>query len=233
MVDRRSSFPEGSKSSNIQALASDPLPAVNSPVQHGVTSIELPGHDMREATELQAQPSSRPNAKQTEPRDGPPPADAKGATLWQRWRNEIRVFWSRQIAITVGHDDCRDHFGWSFQDLNRLRLLIVQHIANERTFLGYLRTSSAFAMLSVLISQLFRLEGQLMPNHGINTFFVLAVPVATVCIALAIVIALAAAHRFWRQQNAMARGKCQCGGWELHTVGILTLIVGLQHRSRW
>ena len=71
-----------------------------------------------------------------------------------------------------------------------------------------------------------------MPNHSLDAFFVLAIPVAALCIAFAIAIAIVAALRFWRQQNAMARGKCQRGGWEVHSVGILTLIVGLQLHSQ-
>jgi hypothetical protein len=38
---------------------------------------------------------------------------------------------------------------------------------------------------------------------------------------VAILVALVGAYRFWRQQNAIARGKIHAGGWELNSVGIL------------
>ena len=38
-------------------------------------------------------------------------------------------------------------------------------------------------------------------------------------------------YRFWRQQNAMLRGKVHAGGWETNAVGILIVVVCIICRS--
>ncbi|KAL8670722.1 MAG: hypothetical protein Q9168_004749 [Polycauliona sp. 1 TL-2023] len=121
----------------------------------------------------------------------------------------LKTFWARQVAATVSHDACRDHF------------------ALERTYLGYLRTSLALAFLGVFIAQLFRLQHAVDPDPVFG-FFVLGKPLSCICTAAAIVTNLLGAHRFWRQQNAMLRGKVLCGGWEVYaTVGtvLMTLVL--------
>ena len=72
-------------------------------------------HVLREATELQERPASR--NKPATPVQGP--GSARQALMAQRermersrgWLRDIETFWARQMCITVGHDDCRDHFG--------------------------------------------------------------------------------------------------------------------------
>jgi uncharacterized membrane protein YidH (DUF202 family) len=96
------------------------------------------------------------------------------------------------------------------------------HPALERTFLGYLRTSLAFAVIGVIIAQLFRLQHTANPNKNLG-FFVLGIPLATIFIIFGVVVLLVGAFRFWRQQNAMMRGKVYAGGWEI--VGIMGVSV--------
>ena len=97
-------------------------------------------------------------------------------------------------------------------------------LALERTFLGHLRTSLALAMLGVLVAQLLRLQHGQNPDPVIG-FFVLGIPLASFCIVSAIVVLLLGAFRFWRQQNAILRGKVQAGGWEILTSALVILIV--------
>ena len=100
--------------------------------------------------------------------------------------------------------------------------------ANERTYLSYLRTSSALAQLGIVVAQLFRLQERLNPaaaGAAADAFFHMAIPVGGTCIGFAVVISLAGGFRFWRQQNALARGKCHAGGWEPQTVGVLATLV--------
>lgn len=94
--------------------------------------------------------------------------------------------------------------------------------ALERTFLGYMRTSVAFAMLGIFIAQLFRLQHTLNPGAGFG-FFTLGIPLACICTFAAIIIALLGAYRFWRQQNAMLRGKIHVWGWEMAAIAITAL----------
>ncbi len=97
--------------------------------------------------------------------------------------------------------------------------------ALERTFLGYLKTSLSLSFLGVIIAQLFRLEHTINPDPIIS-FYAAGVPLASVCNAAALVVSLLGAYRFWRQQNALTRGKIQAGGWDLLAVGILITLVG-------
>lgn len=99
---------------------------------------------------------------------------------------------------------------------------LLMHItANERTFLAYLRTSSVFATLGVAVVQLFRLTSSSDSTNDVD----FGVPFACVCIGLAIIITFCGGFRFWRQQNAIARGKCHAGGWEVYLVGGIGLTV--------
>jgi uncharacterized membrane protein YidH (DUF202 family) len=79
-------------------------------------------------------------------------------------------------------------------------------------------------MQGVLVAQLFRLQRP----HGKAdrlSFHEIGVPLSVACHFVAIVVALIGAFRFWRQQNAIARGKVYAGGWELNSVGIFLFIV--------
>lgn len=97
-------------------------------------------------------------------------------------------------------------------------------LANERTFLGYLRTGQAFAMLGVVIAQLMRLQHSLTPNLVLG-YFVISVPLSSICHIAAITIAFLGALRFIRVQNEMARGQAIAGGWEIKCVGTLASLV--------
>lgn len=81
-------------------------------------------------------------------------------------------------------------------------------------------------MQGVIIAQLFRLQGHGMPQHGLH-FYRVAVPLSVTCYGVAILVAAMGAHRFWRQQNAIASGKIWAGGWELNCIGVLLLLVSI------
>ncbi|CRG91679.1 hypothetical protein PISL3812_08729 [Talaromyces islandicus] len=129
-----------------------------------------------------------------------------------RHRNEsqrfqpLRRFWSRNIALVVEQKGNRDYF------------------ALERTFLAYTRTSATFSMQGVLIAQIFRLQSA---THTRFDFRTVGVPLSIAYQCCAIVIAILGAYRFWRQQNAIARGKVVVGGWEINSMGFMTLLAGL------
>ncbi|KAL8919177.1 MAG: hypothetical protein Q9208_006937 [Pyrenodesmia sp. 3 TL-2023] len=89
--------------------------------------------------------------------------------------------------------------------------------ALERTYLGYFRTSLALAFLAVFIAQLFRLQHTPHPDP-IFGFFVLGIPLSCICTGAAILVNLLGTYRFWRQQNAILRGKVLSGGWEMMAI---------------
>ena len=123
------------------------------------------------------------------------------------WHDPIRKFWRHQVRISVPHDDCRDH------------------LANERTFLGYLRTSVALSMMGIVVAQFCRLEHSLNPSEVFG-FFILSKPLAATLQSAALSVTLTGCFRFWRQQSAMAIGKVYAGGWEVTATGIGAFLVG-------
>ncbi|KAJ5400283.1 hypothetical protein N7465_010772 [Penicillium sp. CMV-2018d] len=139
--------------------------------------------------------------------------------LW----GKICRFWTRQVIITVPQKSNRDHFG-TLYGRHPVGTPIDIIKALERTFLAYIRTSTVIAMQGVLVAQLFRLQR---PSHTVDrlSFYEVGIPLSVVCHFVAVVVALIGAFRFWRQQNAIARGKVYAGGWELNSVGILLFMV--------
>ncbi|KAL4773921.1 hypothetical protein BDW60DRAFT_12008 [Aspergillus nidulans var. acristatus] len=117
----------------------------------------------------------------------------------------IQRLWTRHVVLTVAQKKNRDYF------------------ALERTFLAYIRTSVILAMQGVLIAQLFRLQfaGS---SKGLG-YHEVGVPLSVTCHCAAIVTAILGAHRFWKQQSAIALGTVYAGGWELNCIGFLTTAV--------
>jgi len=131
----------------------------------------------------------------------PPVGSSLPGRLWA-WR---RRQWKRHVSVLVSHRHCRDH------------------LANERTFLGMLRTSLAFAVIGTLVAQLMRLEHSSNPDPVFG-FYVLGVPLAAICICCALLVVVLGCIRFLRQQGAIIRQKCLAGGWEMYMAGCLTLM---------
>ncbi|OJD29447.1 uncharacterized protein BKCO1_8000022 [Diplodia corticola] len=151
------------------------------------------------------------------PRPLPPPSEAPTCTdeCSVRERRKLRLtrqevgwwdvatrWWRRQVSVTVPAGGMRDH------------------LALERTFLGYLRTSIALSMTGVMIAQLMRLQHAPNPDPRYG-YHALGKPLAAVFITAAIAVLILGAFRFWRQQNAIVRGKVFAGGWE-----ILAIMIG-------
>ncbi|KAL4883834.1 hypothetical protein BJY04DRAFT_216169 [Aspergillus karnatakaensis] len=119
----------------------------------------------------------------------------------------IERFWTRHVVLSVPHAKNRDYF------------------ALERTFLAYIRTSVILAMQGVLIAQLFRLQSA-STNTGLG-YHQVGVPLSVTCHGAAMITAVLGAHRFWKQQSAIALGKVYAGGWELNCIGFLTTAITL------
>jgi uncharacterized membrane protein YidH (DUF202 family) len=97
-------------------------------------------------------------------------------------------------------------------------------LANERTFLGYLRTSLALSIIGVMIAQLYRLQHSEDPDPNFG-YYVLSKPLAAIFYCAALCVVLLGCLRFWRQQSAMAVGKTHAGGFELISIGAGLLLV--------
>ncbi|TVY59531.1 hypothetical protein LCER1_G000114 [Lachnellula cervina] len=156
--------------------------------------------DRFEATELAR---LRSNYSRVSQQSGPTIAVMKPATLLGRLTYNVKKFWKNQVSIAVDHEACRDH------------------LALERTFLGYLRTSLALSMMGITVAQLFRLQHNPIPDVHFG-FFVLGKPLSCICQGAAIYTLIIGCFRTWRSQNAIVRGKAISGGFEIValTVGI-------------
>lgn len=87
-------------------------------------------------------------------------------------------------------------------------------------------------MQGVLVAQLFRLQR---PKTHVDrlSFYEVGIPLAVACHFVALIVTVIGSFRFWRQQNAMARGKIYAGGWELNSVGIFLFIVRPYPHDIW
>jgi len=149
----------------------------------------------REDTELARLRRTYSRASSYRPQ-GSSTTSKRPTTLLERFTYTVSRFWHRQVSVTVEHSTCRDH------------------LALERTFLGYLRTSLALSMIGITIAQLFRLQHAPQPNAYFG-FFVLGKPLSCICQGAAIYTLVIGTFRTWRSQNALLRGKAISGGFEM------------------
>lgn len=182
--------------------------------------------DMRHETEREASPASASQSADVTNREATEltiyhsaatNASSSTKSQYQGHLGPIRKFWRSYVSLRVPHVKCRDHLGLlttlhprfcaGLDQPNRTRT------ANERTFLAWVRTSIALSMLGTVIAQLFRLQNGPSPGQAVS-LYVLAIPLACICQGAALITALTGGHRYWRQQNAMARGQALASGWE-------------------
>lgn len=103
--------------------------------------------------------------------------------------------------------------------------------ANERTFLGYLRTSIALSMIGIFIAQLYRLQHRQDPDDVFG-YFVLSKPLSVIFQTTALGMVLIGSARFYKQQHAMSIGKVHAGGWELASTAIASFLVREKSEKR-
>jgi uncharacterized membrane protein YidH (DUF202 family) len=85
------------------------------------------------------------------------------------------------------------------------------HLANERVFLAYFRTSSALATFAVVVLQLYRL-GHDSPPPGIFTDYKIGIPLASTILIMAILATAIGAARFFKCQNGITASKFVSSG---------------------
>ncbi|PPJ53483.1 hypothetical protein CBER1_00324 [Cercospora berteroae] len=85
------------------------------------------------------------------------------------------------------------------------------HLALERTFLAWLRTSLSFASIGIAVTQLFRLNTAIQPGSGVNgtTARLRSVgkPLGATFLGISILILLLGFHRYFESQHYVIRGK--------------------------
>ncbi|KAM7208051.1 protein of unknown function (DUF202) domain containing protein [Naviculisporaceae sp. PSN 640] len=81
------------------------------------------------------------------------------------------------------------------------------HLALERTFLAWLRTSLAFASIGIAITQLFRLNTSLADTESNGTLRHLGKPLGSTFLAISILILFLGYKRYLQAQHWVIRGK--------------------------
>ena len=81
-------------------------------------------------------------------------------------------------------------------------------------------------MVGILTTQLLQLQHSIDPS-SIYGYHKISKPIGLVFQGTALVVSIIGAHRFWRQQMSMARGKVWAGGWEVYSVMALAVVVSL------
>ncbi|KAI1632094.1 hypothetical protein F4809DRAFT_629313 [Biscogniauxia mediterranea] len=117
----------------------------------------------------------------------------------------ILRLWREHITVTVDRKDSRDH------------------LALERTFLGYMRTSTLLALTGVVVAQLTLLQQR---DTGFG-YSLVGRPLSIFCYASAIWTVLSGAFRAWRYQRALVQGKALSGGLEIGLVALLVLALAV------
>ncbi|KAI1751969.1 hypothetical protein F4782DRAFT_164756 [Xylaria castorea] len=108
----------------------------------------------------------------------------------------------------------KKHWLWSYFEgvwsieLENKGSVARDHLALERTFLAWLRTSLAFASIGIAITQLFRLNSSLTTNEQTEHHFrQLGRPLGTTFIGISILVLLLGYQRFYQPQQWLLKGK--------------------------
>ena len=118
--------------------------------------------------------------------------------------------WYKTVRITISEAECRDHF------------------ALERTFLAYVRTASAYAQFGVTVAQLFRLNTT-QQGIGLPPSLKIGTAVGATTEGVAILIILAGATYFMKQQHRLEQGTILSRGWEISTIVVMSFAVSQQY----
>ncbi|EWC46600.1 hypothetical protein DRE_04087 [Drechslerella stenobrocha 248] len=119
-----------------------------------------------------------------------------------------------------GKQKVEDHQdGWLTRSLARFGSLSLEnkgsvardHLALERTFLAWLRTSLSFASIGIAVTQLFRLNASIgtdpASEKGIMTLRRMGKPLGATFLGIAILVLLIGLNRYYESQNWLLKGK--------------------------
>lgn len=110
-------------------------------------------------------------------------------------------------AITANKPWWKEYFNsmWSIE-LESKGSTARDHLALERTFLAWLRTSLAFASIGIAITQLFRLNVSI-PNEDRDAIRELGKPLGGVFLGISILVLLLGYQRYLHSQQWIMKGK--------------------------
>jgi len=166
------------------------------------------------------------------------PDKEKGSITEMRWREWYPSrLWVEYVCPEMPLGASRDHHCTQMPPLSASPfaqcLPNVEVTANEQTFIAWFGVAESMSVLGVAVAQIARLEALLDGELGTGGLHrVLSVSLGCVCQALAAVILLIGAYRFFETQHGLVNPeRLRFSPWGIYLVAILILLVSYQDRT--
>ncbi|KAF8473483.1 hypothetical protein BDZ91DRAFT_714694 [Kalaharituber pfeilii] len=102
------------------------------------------------------------------------------------------------------------------------------HLALERTFLAWLRTSLAFASIGIAVTQLFRLSAVMEPSStssGDNILAHMGKSLGATFLGISIIVLAFGAQRYYESQGWLLKGKFPASRGSIFAVSLIALLL--------
>ncbi|KAG0637320.1 hypothetical protein HOY80DRAFT_973656 [Tuber brumale] len=140
----------------------------------------------------------------------PPPPDGPVASVRRtlKLRSTFAAFWDNHMSVVVPSNAARDH------------------LALERTYLAYHRTSLVFAISAAITAQLALIQQTPTPSTTFG-FHRIGKPISVLLVCFSLAISVLGVLRWWKLQSGLLRGVAVAGGIEVWSLasGILLLTI--------